>query len=84
MNFELEAERLMAATTPNHDGSIGVDWHEWKDRYMGSDSMEKERTAIAEYLKGFYNAVVRDANEKMAEAEWKKINAELERFKQKP
>ena len=80
----MAAERLMAATTPNLDGSLGIDWMEWKDCYMNSSSMDQERKVIAEWLKGFYNEVIQDAQEKMAEAEWKKINAELERFNKKP
>lgn len=79
MDFDLAAERLMAATTPNRNGSLGIDWMEWKERHMNHPDLDEDRKVIAAWLKGFYNEVVRDAQEKMAEAEWKKINEDLKR-----
>ncbi len=80
MDFEMAAERLMAATTLNYDGSLGVDWPEWKERYMGAPHLDKERHAIAEWLKWFAVEAVKAAEQSRAEAEVKKIMDDLDRM----
>jgi hypothetical protein len=84
MNFEIAAERLMAATTLNRKGEMGIDWPEWKERYLDDPAFEQEKVAIMAWLKRFYAEAVKDAEQERANAEVEKILQDLERAKNHP
>lgn len=83
INFEKEADYLMAASMEHTPGTVGMDYLEWRDIYGDLPSTDVVRKAIAEQLKGFARRVIDDANERMAKAQMEQIQKDLEAMKKK-
>lgn len=68
MDFKREAERLMAATTPNFEGGIGMRPSEWRDIYGDRPETIEDRDLIALWLEDFLSRAIRDIESQKGEA----------------
>lgn len=79
LDFTLEAEKLMAATTSNEEGGLGMPVAEWREFIGDRPDTIEERDRVAQWLHGFTRRALCELQQEDAKRTLEQMIKDLDR-----